>query len=153
MSGPETPDTRAKLRRLAAFLPAFESPGFQFGEWVSPQRNSDGVITLGYFRLGNTAESLIQAAYESHWLKTGFDWSVWMKSDRARQLMQRPAGIRDATADELFSMLTAVIRGNRYSEGALAGAYESGLLVAILRRAGALAAIESEASVTPDPDP
>jgi len=37
------------------------------------------------------------------------------------------------------SLLTTIIRGDRFSEGELAGAYESGMLRAIVRRAAELA--------------
>jgi hypothetical protein len=39
----------------------------------------------------------------------------------------------------LRHLLTAIIRSDRFNEGSLAGAFESGLVLAICRRAVALA--------------
>jgi hypothetical protein len=43
-----------------------------------------------------------------------------------------------ATANQLAKVLTALIRGERFSEGTLREAFESGLLLAIALRAEAL---------------
>jgi hypothetical protein len=43
-----------------------------------------------------------------------------------------------ATANQLAKVLTALIRGERFSEGTLREAFKSGLLLAVARRAKAL---------------
>jgi hypothetical protein len=40
-----------------------------------------------------------------------------------------------ATADELVKLTTSLVRADRFTEGTLAWAFESGLLLAIARRA------------------
>jgi len=43
-----------------------------------------------------------------------------------------------ATPEQLAMLLTAIVRSDRFVEGSIAGAFESGLLVAICRRAATL---------------
>jgi hypothetical protein len=70
-----------------------------------------------------------------------FDWMAWLETERGKELAGSPKAVASANADELGKLLTAVVRSDRFSDGSLAGAYESGLLTAILRRAKALAAL------------
>jgi hypothetical protein len=46
--------------------------------------------------------------------------------------------VAGATQEELAKLLTAIIRSDRFVEGSLEGAFESGLLAAICRRAAVL---------------
>jgi hypothetical protein len=61
-----------------------------------------------------------------------------METREAKRLRDEPAALAAATADQLASLLTVLIRHDRFVEGELAGAYRSGLLTGILRRAAAL---------------
>ena len=47
--------------------------------------------------------------------------------------------MREATPEQLARVLTVVVRAERFNEGAMAGAVQSGLLPRLLRRAAALA--------------
>ena len=51
--------------------------------------------------------------------------------------------MRTATADDLARLLTAIVRSDRFSEGSINGAFESGLLARIARRAATLLAAEA----------
>lgn len=128
-----------RLEALAAFLPLFEQPDFKFGEWYGPPRKDPGVIMMGGYLPSDTALSFIQMAYETGWILRDFDWPSWAGSDEAIRLRDDPATQAAAIPDQLAQLLTVLIRQDRFVEGSLGGAYESGLLVAILRRAAVLA--------------
>jgi uncharacterized protein DUF6508 len=49
-------------------------------------------------------------------------------------------GARERDRDQLAWLLTAIIRSDRFVEGSIAGAFESGLLARIARRAAVLLA-------------
>ena len=49
--------------------------------------------------------------------------------------MLEPDGLRSASADQIANLLTTVVRRDRFVEGGLAAAFESGLILAILERA------------------
>ena len=74
------------------------------------------------------------------WIVTGFDWRSWLDTDRGRALANDPDAVATATADELGWLLTAIVRSDRFVEGSIEGAFESGLLARIARRAAALQA-------------
>ena len=65
---------------------------------------------------------------------TEFDWGEWNWTDQAQRFERDPETVADASARELAQLLTALIRGDRFSEGTLAEAYRSGLVTAVLRR-------------------
>jgi hypothetical protein len=64
-----------------------------------------------------------------------FAWPEWMQTDEAQRLLADHAAIAEATDEQLVRVLTALKRGDRFGEGTLANAYQSGLLAAIARRA------------------
>ena len=126
---------------LAAFLIPFEQPDFKFGEWIESLQKGSGAPIRGGYVLSDAALSFIVTANETGWMIHDYDWPNWMESDEAIHLRNAPAAIAAATPGQLGRLLTALIRQDRFVEGALGGAYESGLLVAILRRAAVLADI------------
>jgi len=89
----------------------------------------------------------VEVAYEDGWVSPEVDWPSWIETEEARQLRDDPA-IEQATVEQLQKLLTTVIRQDRFVTGALAEAFETGLLTAILRRVEQLrlAAAESPES-------
>lgn len=122
---PEKP-LQERLQALADFLPLFEEPGFEFGEWDD------------YYSFSDTAISFYKMAYDMGWVILGYAWSDWMVTDEATRLRDDPAALAAAAPEQLARLLTVVIRQDRFSEGSLAGAYHSGLLTGIVRRAAVL---------------
>ena len=57
-----------------------------------------------------------------------------------------PTRVASASADDLARLLTTLVRGDRFADGTLAHAHESGLLRAIARRAEVLLRAHGEAS-------
>ena len=100
-------------------------------------------MELGYYTLNETAEAFIQSAYDLGWVVDGFDWMVWAQTPEGRALHDDREALANATPDQLARLLTAVIRMDRFSDGALADSYDSGLITAILRRAAVLASQSS----------
>lgn len=127
---------RARLRGLATFLPVFEAPGFEFGRWA-PMTTTAGVTQMPYYLLGSHAEEFVRSAHELGWVMD-FDWMAWAQTDEGRALLDGGDALVDAAPDELVRVLTTVIRSERFGEGELAAAFESGLLIAVLRRVVAL---------------
>jgi len=126
-----------RLRVLASVLPALEAPDADFGHWELPPPR-DGIGSLGWFEFGPTAEVWRAAVAAGDWIHFGFDWRTWLAGDDGRSLRDDPGAIATATPDQLAWLLTAIIRSDRFTEGSIAGAFESGLLAAISRRARAL---------------
>lgn len=127
-----------RLRRLAAQLAVLESRDFTFGEWVDAWTDAEGVIHMPWYRLSAQAQAFLTALAEGGWV-TPFDWTTWIASPEGQALSSGPAAVATASEDDLGRLLTAIVRSDRFNEGSLAGAWESGMLTAIVRRAGVLA--------------
>jgi hypothetical protein len=101
---PEIPrepvDARAlPWTRLLEFLPALCAPESDPGEWTWPDVLSRFVDTL-------YSEGFIVA----------FDWPGWTQ-DQGRRLVEDPSALATAGLDDLYRVLTAHVRQDRFAEG------------------------------------
>lgn len=129
------------LRALAAMLPALEAPEFVAGRWHDSEKRDDGTLTMPWYELGPTADAFLRAVGESGLMLTGFAWPSWVSTPEAVALHGDREALARATPDQLAMLLTALIRQDRFNEGALGESFESGLMTAIARRAKELAEI------------
>ena len=129
-------DLVTRLRRIARHLPSFEAPGFEFGSWVPSREREDGVIVLGWFEPGAEARAFLSDL--GGWI-TLFDWPAWAESAEGQALLGHPDAVALAGADDLRKLLTVYVRSERFGDGTLESAFISGMLTAIVRRAGVLA--------------
>jgi hypothetical protein len=127
-----------RLRALAKHEAAFGSPDSAIGHWAEVTSDADGVMQMPWYVYGEAAGAFIADAYAFAWV-ADFDWVRWAASSKGRRLLADPALVARVSAAQLARLLTVIIRGDRFSEGELAGAFESGMLGAILRRAAELA--------------
>ena len=139
MSTPPEPEGRYRLESLAAVLPIIEAPDFYAWRWHDSEQRPDGVWTMPWYELSPAAVSYVRAVGESGMMLTGFDWPSWAKTPEAKSLHGDREALARATPDELAMLLTALIREDRFNEGALGDSFESGIMTAIARRAKELA--------------
>jgi hypothetical protein len=116
------------LDRLVGFLDAFERPGFVFVSWPDPP---PGV--MGWADYSDAARAFIEAAHESGFVCRDFDWPSW-KEREGRRLYEHPRAIEEANLPALRRFVTALVRQDRFCEGALGAAFTDGVLTRILRR-------------------
>ncbi|MCX7584927.1 DUF6508 domain-containing protein [Phenylobacterium sp. 58.2.17] len=64
-----------------------------------------------------------------------FDWVVWQTTPEGRMLLSDHSAIAGATAEQLSKVLTAHFRKDRFADGTLLEAFESGFMRAIAGRA------------------
>jgi hypothetical protein len=128
-------DLRSRLQALARHRAIFEAPGFRFGEWEPSWTDDAGVLHLGWYRFSDAAEAFLRDA--SPWVEP-FDWMTWMASAEGRALLEDTAAVAGATPEQLGRLLTTYVRGERFGDGTLAAAFDSGMLTAIVRRAEVL---------------
>lgn len=100
---------RDRLHALATLLPSIESPEFSPGHRETPPPLESGIKT-----------------FPMYWFS------------EAARLLDDPACLAEATPEQLAHLLTGLIRSERFNEGTLAGAFDSGLIARILRRATVL---------------
>ncbi len=133
---------QSTLRNIAAFAPLLAAPDFIAGEWAEVTRSPDGVLSLPWFRLSETASAFVAAIstedVASHYLA--------VKDAEARanlmRLAQDSATMADASVEQLGWVLTYQMRSERFVEGSLAQAFATGLMRAIAERAAVLASLD-----------
>ena len=126
------------MQRLGEFSLIFDQKEFEFGEMLTTDART-GELTMPYYSFSTGADAFIKTCYECGWVLTNFDWPTWQSTPEAIKLRDNPSTIASATPDQIAKLLTVLIRQERFSDGTLAGAFKSGLLGAILRRAMSLA--------------
>jgi hypothetical protein len=104
-----------RLTAIATFLPAFQEGKDKF--------------SLNQF---------VAAAYANNWVSSDINWGEWMKTDEAKKLRDDPTALAKASDHDLTCLLTTLIRQERFCEGSLEVAYDSGLLTGILQRAASM---------------
>jgi hypothetical protein len=125
-SSPVTPEAIAALVR---FLPVLESPGFSAGTWQGGEEDEAGVIHMPWFELSDDARAFVAELGRGGWVFV-FDWRAW--EDEARRLID--GGLEHADVDGIRRLLTTLVRSDRFVEGQLGWAFESGLSERVLRR-------------------
>jgi hypothetical protein len=123
-----------RLEALTRFLPDFERPGFEFGHWIRPTPDRSGIHAFPSYSLSETGSAFVKAAYDNAWV-TQFDWMEWIGTPEAKRLLDDEEALATASPTHLEHLLTALIRQDRFVEGALGDAFQSGVLTRILRRA------------------
>jgi len=129
-----------RLRELADLEPVLASATeADFGTWSTPPPKGD-VLHLPQYAFGAAGEAFLAVVGRGGWVFP-FDWGAWLATPEGAALHGDGAAeaVVRATPLQLARLLTAIVRSDRFVEGSIAGAFGSGLLLAIARRAGALA--------------
>lgn len=130
---------RDRLRAIGAFVDELEASGFDPGRWHPSERRTDGdrdVWTMPWYELSARAIAFNTALGG---ILVVFDWPTWARTDEGQALHDDRQVLAAATPDQLAKLVTALVRQDRFNEGALGASFESGLMAAIARRAAALA--------------
>ncbi len=128
----DTTSLKTRLEALAAYVPIFESPDFSYGTWDTSEGH------LPFFFNSEEASRFVRTAYEYGWCNSNINWVEWIATDEAQRFANGPEPINQATVSDLEHLLTTFIRQDRFVEGNLDGLYESGHLIAVVRRADTL---------------
>ncbi len=130
-------DDLERLRRLAAYEPVFNDPSFSPGTWEGGRPDEHGVIQMPWFSYNDTVDRFHRELAAAQWIYP-FDWPAWAATPEGRRLVSDPDAIATASAADLAKVLTSIVRGDRFHEGAFAAAFERGTIAAITRRAAEL---------------
>jgi hypothetical protein len=91
--------------------------------------------------LTKAALDFIEMLYEAGWVLQDFDWSAWAAAAEGRAFLSNPANLASATELDLAMVLTTLAHMDRFSEGTLANAFQSGLIRAAAERSAELASV------------
>ena len=128
MSVDQQPVSIEDLEKIAAYLPVF-SQHRELGRWEGGELE-DGTHQFPYVDYSRKVDEFLALLYKSRFLVV-FDWSSW---DDGRKLIQERDGLAQADLLTLRMLMTAIVRNDRFCEGALLSAIHDGLIAAILHR-------------------
>jgi len=117
----------ARLKQLAAFAPAFRDPATVFGKWhgATGKGTPAEPMTMPWFEMSDVAARFCGVVNDFIFRE-------------GRQLTTNLNAIGAADGVQLAKLALALVRQDRFVEGALAKAYEDKVLLAIVERADVL---------------
>lgn len=125
--------TVEEMDELLEFLPLFENPDRAYVKgWGGGEPTGDGAITVPYPIYCDDVLEFFTLAGQTHW--SDFEY----QPREAGAMLSDDALIATASLDEIRTMLTYCVRGERFGDGHWAYMLESGRILALLRRLAAL---------------
>jgi hypothetical protein len=116
-------------RPLLALIPEIENTS-KFGEWRGGGRNKEGAIMFPYSVSAPVVHKFLEIIYAIP-IVINFDWGSW---DEGREIAGNEGFDFDAVdCVTKCKLITAIARSDRFCEGALVSAFESGLILKILK--------------------
>jgi hypothetical protein len=114
----------------ASFIDRFEKSAEPFATTRGLEKQPDGSITFPWNEYSPAVREFVEGLYERN-LMVLFDWGKWK---RGETLFNKPSQIASATAEDCLKLITLCVRQDRFNDGFLAQALESGVIVACLKR-------------------
>ena len=125
--------TTEKMDELLRFLPLFENPDREYvKDWGGGELTSDGAMTVPYPIYCDDVLEFFTLAGQAHWADYGY------KPQEAYRMLSDDDLVSSASLDQIKTMLTYCVRGERFADGHWAHMLESGRVVALLRRLAVL---------------
>lgn len=129
-----TDSDRNEIDKLLVYLPILSATGFRPVDSWSDNKNSKGVSTWPYPTYNENVRALVDAISHEFWADTSY------VEKNPGALIGRAGYVAAASLDQLKTLLTFVVRGERFCTGHIEGQIEAGHVEAILRRLAVLRA-------------
>ena len=122
-----------EIRELTAFLPRLYEPGFSpVKKWHGGDKDDDGVITMPWPEYDPVVMEFIKVAECECWT----DPEYLTKS--AGQMLNDEDAVKSADLDQIKTMLTFCVRGERFFTGHWSAVIKNGYVRRLLERLGEL---------------
>ncbi len=121
--------TLEQIEALTAFLPRLYAEGFSpILRWEGGGKRNDGTYSLSYPIYHPTVDEFFRAVSAGGWLDQGYE------PEQAYQMLKDEARINRASLDQIKTMLTYCVRGERFSDGHWGETIEKGYIRRLLER-------------------
>lgn len=128
MTKPPLP-TLQQIETLTSYLPRLYAEGFSpIEHWSGGEKLKDGSITLPYPKYDPLVEEFFRHVSADGWLDYEYD------IDRAYQMLKDENAVKTASLEQIKSMLTFCVRGERFSDGHWGAMIEKGYIRRLLER-------------------
>ena len=124
-----------RIASIGQLLARIEKTADGFGHWRRDPRHTLGHPGIPWVEFSAEARNFLAMLRDARLIIPSFDWVAW---DRRGRYMDNPATVADASFDDCRKLLTALVRGDRFNEGLLLEAFDSGLLRRLIDRMAAL---------------
>jgi len=121
--------TSQEIAELVAFLPLLNQPGFSpVKNWYGGEKDDDGIITMPWPEYKLIVIEFVRVASSDCWT----DPEYLTKS--AGQMLNNDDIVKTADLNQIKTMLTFCIRGERFVTGHWNAAFENGYVRRLLSR-------------------
>ena len=121
--------TRDEIKALVSFLPRLYAQGFNpVIKWEGGKKDADGIIQMPYPEYDPLVDEFIRAASSECWLNYSYD------PEEAYQMLKSDEAIKSADLAGIKTMLTFIVRGERFSDGHWGEMIEAGYVRRLLER-------------------
>lgn len=122
------PPTLQEIDALLAFLPIFSAEGFEPVERWRGGETACGMMTPPWPQYTPAVEAFMRAAGQEQWRDDAY------QPGQAAQMLQDADAVSRASLDEVKTMLTYCVRGERFSDGHWAAMIGQGHIRRLLER-------------------
>jgi len=121
--------TRQDWKPLFTLIPKIENTTV-FGRWTEADKSNKGVIHSPCCKPSAIVSQFLETVYAIP-IIIGFDWAAWEEGRN----MAKDVNIAFDSIELIAKckLITAIVRNDRFCEGALVAAFESGLILNILK--------------------
>jgi len=121
--------TQEDWQPLLYLIPEIETTKV-FGRYQGIAETEEGVFTLPYWITGDLIDRFVKIVYEMP-IIISFDWAAWDEGRRIANDLDFDYNTIDIPTK--CKLITAIVRNDRFCDGALAEAFESGWMLKVLK--------------------
>lgn len=133
------PPTQGDIKKLLAFLPSLETPGRTFvRQWAGGEKTGERSFNVSYPVYEEDVTNFFELAAQPCWNDSTYN------PQSAGQMLEDTPAISKASMEDIRTMLTFCVRGERFCDGHWNAMLQSGKVVALLKR---LQQIQAEQTV------
>lgn len=131
--------TLEEIEILTSFLPRLYVDGFApVDRWDGGEKLKDGSFTLPYPQYNKLVEEFFNHVSADGWLDYEYN------PDKAYEMLKDETAVRRASLEQIQSMLTFCVRGERFSDGHWEQMIKAGYIRRLLERLNEIKAELSE---------
>lgn len=121
--------TRQDWQPLIELIPKIENTS-KFGEWAGGEKDEKGIVQFPFCIPTKIVSQFLEIVYNMP-IIINFDWGSW--EEGWEMLNNKDYNFDTLDLPTKCKMITAIVRSDRFCEGALVSAFESGLILKILK--------------------
>ena len=119
---------RSDFKPLLNLIPEIQAASW-FGKLKGGNKNKDGSICMPYYEENKVVSLFRSIAYDIP-IIIPFDWGKW---EKGRKIVNNPYfDYQTVDIITICKIITSIVRNDRFCEGALISAFESGLILKLL---------------------